>query len=81
MRLSAVVTGKEAPIWDQFRREPRALGYVEDRDITYEYHVEEDDRPPLPLPSDLADLPVDISSASRAVQLRYYIIISAEHQP
>jgi putative ABC transport system substrate-binding protein len=64
----------DAPIWDHFRRALRELGYIEGRNITFEYRVAggQPDRLATAA-SDLVDLPVDIivtsgSAAARAAQ-------------
>ena len=55
----------DAPIWDHFRRGLRDLGYVEGRDITFEYRAAEG-RPErlAAAASELANLPVDIIAVS-----------------
>ena len=60
-----------APIWDHFRRGLRELGYVEGRDITFEYRVAEG-RPDrlAAAANDLATLPVDIIAVSGSAATR-----------
>jgi putative ABC transport system substrate-binding protein len=64
----------DAPIWEYFRRSLRALGYIESRDITFEYRRAEGEPDRLArAASDLANFPVDIiavsgSAATRAAQ-------------
>ena len=55
----------DAPIWDHFRRGLRDLGYVEGRDITFEYRAAEG-RPErlAAAASELANVPVDIIAVS-----------------
>jgi putative tryptophan/tyrosine transport system substrate-binding protein len=64
----------DAPIWDNFRQALRELGYIEGRNITFEYRVAggQPDRLATAA-SDLVDLPVDIivvfgSAATRAAR-------------
>src|SRR5262249_51632612 len=64
----------DAPIWDHFRRGLRELGYIEGRDIAFEYRSAEGQPNRLAaVASDLASVPVDIiatsgSAATRAAQ-------------
>jgi putative ABC transport system substrate-binding protein len=64
----------DAPIWDHFRRGLHEIGYIEGRDVTFEYRVAggQPDRLATAA-SDLANLPVDIivvsgSAAARAAR-------------
>jgi putative ABC transport system substrate-binding protein len=64
----------DAPIWDHFRRALRQLGYIEGRNITFEYRIAggQPDRLATAT-SDLVDLPVNIivvsgSAAARAAR-------------
>ena len=64
----------DAPIWDHFRGGLRELGYIEGRDIVFEYRSAEGQPHRLAVvASDLASVPVDIiatsgSAATRAAQ-------------
>jgi putative tryptophan/tyrosine transport system substrate-binding protein len=64
----------DAPIWDHFRGGLRELGYIEGRDIVFEYRSAEGQPHRLAVVvSDLASVPVDIiatsgSAATRAAQ-------------
>jgi putative ABC transport system substrate-binding protein len=61
----------DAPIWDHFRRGLRELGYIEGRNITFEYRVAEG-RPDrlAAAANDLATLPVDIIAVSGSAATR-----------
>jgi putative ABC transport system substrate-binding protein len=65
----------DAPIWEHFRRGLHELGYIEGRDITFEYRRAEGQPNRLAIAArDLAKLPVDIiavsgSAAARAAQI------------
>ena len=61
----------DAPIWDHFRRGLRDLGYMEGRDITFEYRVAggQPDRL-VAAASDLVNLPVDIIAVSGSAATR-----------
>ena len=61
----------DAPIWDHFRRGLRELGYMEGRDITFEYRAAggQPDRLAAAA-SDLANLPVDIIAVSGSAATR-----------
>ena len=61
----------DSAIWDHFRRGMRELGYVEGRDITFEYRVAggEPDRLAAAA-NDLATLPVDIIAVSGSAATR-----------
>jgi putative ABC transport system substrate-binding protein len=61
----------DAPIWDHFRRGLHELGYIEGRDITFEYRVAGGQPDRLgTAASDLANLPVDIIVVSGSVAAR-----------
>ena len=61
----------DAPIWDHFRRGLHDLGYVEGRDIAFEYRAAEG-RPErlASAASELANLPVDIIAVSGSAATR-----------
>ena len=61
----------DAPIWDHFRRGLRDLGYLEGRDITFEYRTAggQPDRLAAAA-SELANLPVDIIAVSGSAATR-----------
>ena len=61
----------DAPIWDHFRRGLHGLGYIEGRDVTFEYRVAggQPDRLAAAA-SDLANLPVDILAVSGSAAAR-----------
>jgi putative ABC transport system substrate-binding protein len=61
----------DAPIWNHFRRGLRDLGYVEGRDISFEYRVAEGRPERLAVAAnELATLPVDIIAVSGSAATR-----------
>jgi putative tryptophan/tyrosine transport system substrate-binding protein len=70
-RIARIGIIDDAPIWDHFRRGLRELGYVEGRDISFEYRVAEG-RPDrlAAAANDLATLPVDIIAVSGSAAAR-----------
>jgi putative ABC transport system substrate-binding protein len=61
----------DAAIWDHFRRGMRELGYVEGRDITFEYRVAGGQPDGLvAAASDLVNVPVDIIAVSGSAATR-----------